>query len=108
MDISDAQSFVDSVTALVKTLGLFAIAVVLLVGAIFFLPTFVASMRNASLKGLICVLNVVSLTCLVFQPLITVAIWMILMIAAVVGRRKIAKTALPNITIVSNRDVNRK
>ncbi|SET46474.1 hypothetical protein SAMN04487771_101944 [[Clostridium] aminophilum] len=103
--MSSGQSLADAVTEMLKTMGLMAIVLILVMGFLFFIPTIIASFRQIRLRVLVCALNVLVIATVCFNPFLPAVIWLCIMIIAIAGKREAKKTdGVPAINIITSKD----
>ncbi len=94
------ESILDKTTELAKTLGILAIVVLLLVLAVYFLPTILSCVRDVRFKVPIVILLTVFVA---FQKIwISLVIWLVLMVWALVGKTNVKTKEFPDIVIKKN------
>ena len=96
------ESILDKATELAKTLGILAIVVLLLVLAVYFLPTILSVVRDVRFKAPIVIANLLTVF-VAFQKIwISLVIWLVLMVWALVGKTNVKTKEFPDIVIKKN------
>lgn len=96
------ESILDKTTELAKTLGILAIVVLLLVLAVYFLPTILSVVRDVRFKVPIVIANLLTVF-VAFQKIwISLVIWLVLMVWALVGKTNVKTKEFPDIVIKKN------
>ena len=96
------ESLATAIGELFKIAGAMALAIVLIVGLIFFLPTIIATLRHIKLRVFVCILNVLAIVTLFVQILLPIIVWLVIMILAISGKTESKnKNEIPSINIIS-------
>ena len=103
--IVSGESFAAAISQMIRMAGLAAIAIVLIVGFIFFVPTIIASLRHIKLRIFVCILNVLAIVALFLHILIPILIWLFIMILAISGKPVLeTKNTIPTINIITGNE----
>lgn len=94
-----SESMLDKMTELVKTLGIFAVIVILLILAIYFLPTIISLVRDIKFKIPIIIVNIVTVFIAFKKIGISLIVWLILVILSLVGKNNVKTKEFPDIII---------
>ena len=99
------ESFATAISEMIKMAGIAAIVSILLIGLVFFMPTFMALLRHIKLRTFVCIFNVLAIVTLFVQIYITIIIWLIIMIMAISGKTELQnKNGVPSINIISAKE----
>ena len=100
--IVSGESLATALGELFKIAGAMALAIVLMIGVVFFLPTIIATLRHIKLRVFVCVLNVLAIITLFVQILLPIIVWLAIMILAITGTPDSKnKNEIPTINIIS-------
>lgn len=94
-----SDSLSQTIHELFQVAGIAAVALVLLIGFIFFLPTIISGLRKARLRGLICIVNLVLIATAFFNSILPLVIWLILMALAITGKKDTEKIETTGVKI---------
>lgn len=81
------DSLPETIQELVEVAGIMAIAFIILLGFIFFLPTIISGLRKAKLRWLIFIVNMIFIVVAFFNIILPLIIWLVLMIFASAGKK---------------------
>jgi uncharacterized membrane protein len=93
------NGLVDGVKGMFQQMALLAIVVVLLLALLFFLPCVVSAMRDTALRLPVTVGNIAAIVLIPLFPPLAVILWLVLMAAAIVGKKKLKVIEAPDINI---------
>lgn len=94
----------EAIQEIFQVAGIMAVAFILLLGFIFFLPTIISGLRKAKARWLVCIVNVIFIVVAFFNIILPLVIWLLLMILAVAGKKDINKIETTGVKITYTRE----
>lgn len=94
-------SFTKAINEMIRLAGTTAIALILILGLVFFLPIIIASARKIEHRTLVCIANITVIVTLFLKFYIPIILWLIIMIIALSDKHeKQKKNEIPTINII--------
>lgn len=101
------NSLLETVVELIRMIGFAAVFLLMVIIAFYFLPLIISAIRGARGKAVIAIGNIVVVFIAFFSIKISIFLWLILMIASLVIKKKIEGPKMPDI-IINQSEENKK